>query len=114
MRVLKSYRTRESLGDEQERLEHFKNVADQYTLIIKNEDEDIINAIDKLTPEIIRNNQNAKLKNEDKKIVTTTRCCYIDSSSLFRTKYFNKEILRSQIDSGEIACLSPCWHRNEG
>ncbi|PKY55193.1 hypothetical protein RhiirA4_410356 [Rhizophagus irregularis] len=41
--------------------------------ITKNEDENIIDAIDKLTPEIIENNQNVKLTNEDKKIVATIR-----------------------------------------
>ncbi|CAB4480443.1 unnamed protein product [Rhizophagus irregularis] len=41
--------------------------------ITKNEDENIIDAIDKLTSEIIENNQNVKLTNEDKKIVATIR-----------------------------------------
>ncbi|CAI2170855.1 13626_t:CDS:2, partial [Funneliformis geosporum] len=41
--------------------------------IIKNEDMKIIDEIDKLTPEIIEYNQNIKLINKDKKIVTTIR-----------------------------------------
>ncbi|CAI2181732.1 18928_t:CDS:2, partial [Funneliformis geosporum] len=100
--------------------------------ITKNEDENIVDAIDKLTPEIIESNQAVKLTNEDKEIVATIRRAVVTyaenlkglelpvSESDFDNAFPNmltKRFLDKQdlkMDVGEIACWASSRRRNEG
>ncbi|CAG8740619.1 25376_t:CDS:2, partial [Dentiscutata erythropus] len=67
---------------------------DEVEKITKKEDKDIINAIDRLTPEIIETNRKVELSEEEKNVISILR--------------------RAVVTYGEIACWASAYRRNEG
>ncbi|CAG8599285.1 12420_t:CDS:2 [Funneliformis mosseae] len=111
-------------------VEYFFNEVEKVNY--KKDDKDIINAIDRLTPEIIETNQKVKLSDEEKNIISILRRAVITYAenlervdlpisevdfdnafpNMLAKRFLNREELK--MDVREIACWASAYRRNEG
>ncbi|CAB4490775.1 unnamed protein product [Rhizophagus irregularis] len=109
-------------------VEYFFEEVDKIT---KKDDKVIINAIDRITPEIIEKNQKIKLSDEEKNIITVLRRAVVTYAenlerldlpiseadfdnafpNMLAKRFLNREELK--MDVGEIACWASAHRRNE-
>ncbi|RGB35424.1 hypothetical protein C1646_699625 [Rhizophagus diaphanus] len=109
-------------------VEYFFEEVDKIT---KKDDKVIINAIDRITPEIIEKNQKIKLSDEEKNIITGLRRAVVTYAenlerlefpiseadfdnafpNMLAKRFLNREELK--MDVGEIACWASAHRRNE-
>ncbi|CAG8735184.1 12954_t:CDS:10, partial [Rhizophagus irregularis] len=105
---------------------------DEVGQITKKDDKDIINAIDRLTPEIIETNRKIKLSDEEKNVISILRRAVVTYAenlervdlpiseadfdnafpNMLAKRFLNREELK--MDVGEIACWASACRRNEG
>ncbi|CAI2188283.1 19605_t:CDS:10 [Funneliformis geosporum] len=128
-----------STNDWEEMVESFNNevklIESDFLDVVelqKKDDKDIINAIDRLTPEIIETNRKVKLSDEEKNVISILRrtvvtydenlervdlpISEVDFDNAFPNmlakRFLNREELK--MDVGEIACWASAYRRNEG
>ncbi|CAG8662868.1 9063_t:CDS:2, partial [Paraglomus brasilianum] len=105
---------------------------DEVEKITKKDNKDIINAIDRLTPEIIEMNRKVELSDEEKNVISILRQAVVmyaenlervdlpvseadfDNAfpNMLAKRFLNREELK--MDVGEIACWVSACRRNEG
>ncbi|CAG8438116.1 6721_t:CDS:10 [Acaulospora morrowiae] len=104
---------------------------DEVEKITKKDDKDIINAIDRLTPEIIEMNRKVELSDEEKNVISTLRRAVVTYAenlervdlpvseadfdnafpNMLAKRFLNKEKLKMD---WEIVCWASAYRRNEG
>ncbi|CAG8454521.1 3461_t:CDS:10 [Cetraspora pellucida] len=109
-------------------VEYFFHEVEKAT---KEDNKDIVNAIDRLTPEIIETIRKVELSDEEKNVIAILRRAVVIAENLERVdlpvseadfdnafpnmlakRFLNKEELK--MDGGEIACWASACRRNEG
>ncbi|CAG8835269.1 36001_t:CDS:10, partial [Gigaspora margarita] len=99
-------------------IEYFFDEVEKITK--EKNDKDVINAIDRLTPEIIEMSRKVELKDEEKSAENLERIDSPVSEADFNNAFPNmlaKRFLNSEelkMDVGEIACWASACRRNEG